>query len=435
MHSHIPPPNTQILLTPLLSALRAAAVSPTPPKSILPYLSPILRQRVQLLSATSSSTEPWLPLLCYDTNPNKIKRLAEIAGFHEALEAHPVSGEVELDWEEGVAVLFKRVDEETLQAAVEFAELGLWIRLIWCTGDAQGEGGPDGWRIGEVSVMPDAGDVVSGKRDMSGWSSIGEAEGQWRGEAVRDAARKSSDAINGIGNGTSANGTNGSGKPHVQEEEEEDDDDDDYWAQYDYTPSRTPAPKRSPAPQSMTSHSNGAGNGNTDEDAYYAQYASVQPAMDNHDPDEADQDGTIESTLEGTSTQSILHNQLDSHPEFSESSQAWEEHHSLQNNIIPQPLSYTSDNLSSTTEHLEHLEHPRPASSPSSSNGSITVLELERKAAGQESNEMAVRQHISSTLKSLWRLSRGMGMEMEEFRRVVGMEVDFLGMLEDQEEG
>jgi hypothetical protein len=35
----------------------------------------------------------------------------------------------------------------------------------------------------------------------------------------------------------------------------------------------------------------------TDKDAYYAQYATVQPAMDNHDPDEAKANGEVESSL------------------------------------------------------------------------------------------------------------------------------------------
>jgi len=339
---------------------------------------------------------------------------------------------VELDWDDGVVVLFRRIDEETLQAGVEVEDLGLWIRLTWCTGDAQGAGGPDGWRIGEVSVVSDAEDLITGKWEMSGWQTIGEAEGKWRGESVRDSLRKSSDAANGITNSIMPNEVNGNGKAHAEEKEAEEDDDDDYWAQYDNTPSRTPAAKRSPAPRTMTSYTAGIGsNGNTDEDAYYAQYADVQPAMDNHDPDEAEQNGTLESTLDGNSTQALLQTQLESHAELSESSQAWKEHRALQNSSLNPTI---SNGNSSNKTITEHLEHPRPASSPSS-NGSSAVRELERKAAGQEGSEMAVRQHIASSMKSLWRLSRGVGIDMEEFGRIVGMEVELLGMLEDQEEG
>lgn len=129
--SAIPPPSPPELLTPLLPALTAAAASKEPADAVLPLLSPILRQRVKFLAPSSS--EPWLRLLCYDTG--KAAKLAEIV-VNPALEPHPVSGEVEVDWDYDSETRFRRVDSETLQALVLLKELGLTFQLLYCVGDA-----------------------------------------------------------------------------------------------------------------------------------------------------------------------------------------------------------------------------------------------------------------------------------------------------------
>jgi hypothetical protein len=76
----------------------------------------------------------------------------------------------------------------------------------------------------------------------------------------------------------------------------------------------------------------------TDEDAYYAQYATVQPAMDNHDPDEARANGEVESTLGNDEVAEIYQRQREfSHPtidtkhELHSSSSTWSEGHALIN--------------------------------------------------------------------------------------------------------
>jgi hypothetical protein len=306
-------------------------------------------------------------------------------------EPHPVSNEVEVDWESEVEVVYKRVDEETLQSLVELEDFQLGVRLVWCVNDEAGGG--DGWRIGEVTVLEDKADEDWGK------VSLAEAEAAFAGTSV-----KSSKATNAA----------------VSKGEVEEEDDDDYWAQYDNTPAQTPGPNDARHNRSANSNVRG-GNDASNEDDYYSQYASVQPAMDNHDPDEAQENGHVESSLGKEEVTSHYQAQLGSHhdPELHSTSEAWSE-----------------DRIASggAKEANEFVLHPRPSSSQSS--GSDTVAKLEKLAqdgTNRESSEMGIKQHIGTSVKSLWRLAKVVGMEREEFERIVRTELDLLGMMDEDE--
>ncbi|PKS11996.1 hypothetical protein jhhlp_001292 [Lomentospora prolificans] len=398
--SPISPLQAPALLAPLLLALPGAAISTKPAPAILPLLSPILRQRVQIFSATSS--EPWLKLLCYDTS--KGAKLQEIIQGG-SLEPHPVSGEVEVDWELDSESRFRRLDEETLQAFVAVPSLGLAFQLVHCVNDK--EGGGDGWRIGEVTSI----DGFSPFASFDGHESISAAEQSYKDSKTAKGATLS---VNGS---ATANGGAQSGDPS-------EDDDDDYWDRYDATPARTPAArtpatKRSPAPQSLQS-SGGFGNTSAAEDAYFAQYDDVQPAMDNHDPDE-------EHNIEALAP-SLGLNRVASHPtqespdqtELSESTGAW---------TLAEP------ERSSPGHNGDHvgLAHPRPSSSASSSKGSDTVAKLEETAERQVQSEFGVKQHVSRSIRSLFLLSRASGIDREEFENMVRTELDLLGMIEGED--
>ncbi|KAL2869981.1 uncharacterized protein BJX67DRAFT_302262 [Aspergillus lucknowensis] len=245
----IPPPDPRTLLPPLLACLPTAFVSPQPPPALLPLLSPILRQRVQVLtSVATSSTESWLRLLCWDIGKaERLQSLVDGATF----EPHPVSGEIELP--DDIPVTYRRLDEETLQSRVIVPEYSLKVVYLWCP---QEENAP-GWRVAEVLPYDSAGD------DDGVWSvSIGEANAHAKEKLVEDALRAAENHE----------------RSATQREEDEKEDDDDYWAQYDATPGRTPAPKTpAPAMQPLRGPS---------ESSYFSRYADVQPAMDSHDPDE-----------------------------------------------------------------------------------------------------------------------------------------------------
>ncbi|KAI4234670.1 MAG: hypothetical protein L6R40_006676 [Gallowayella cf. fulva] len=387
----LPPPAPYTLLPPLLACLPTAFASTRPPPALLPLLSPILRQRTQLLSGSASSpSDSWLTKLSWD--PSKAEALASIVES-EAFELHPVSNEIEFDDVQNLG--YRRLDEETLQSRIDIRDLGLTVIYLWCVGDT--EGGGDGWRVAEVLPI-DSEDNLS-----TIWKkSVQEADKACTGKqsSTTTTSDKSTDAPPNDLHSTSAI-----------------DNDDDYWAQYDAAPSDTPGPNLSPGPQQTPKASR---HGRTLSDAeYFSQYSHVQPDMDNDDPS-ADRSAIGESFLNGDTITSTVHNaatQSTPQPPFNERF-AHEDHISA-----PQP-SHTAVERSETA-----------SSNAEGSDSSPVVDKLEGSAMMQSQTELAVRQHVASTMKSLYRLARSTGMEMADFEKVVHMEVEMLRFEEGMEEG
>lgn len=407
MAPSIAPPDLRSIVAPVLSALPGAAASTDPALTVLPLLSPILRQRVHLLS--SASTEPWIRLLTYE--PATVAKLTSIAQSGD-LNPHPVSGEIELDWDCDVDVKYRRIDQETLQTLVVLRKLNLFFRLVYCTGDP--DGGGDGWRVGEVGVARDSSSAAT----FGGFSTISEAETSYEMErlAINQQPR-----------------TNGIVKQAAEAADDDDDDDADYWARYDATPARTPAAQRSPAPQANAqTYQFDTQRSQSAEDAYFARYDSVQPAMDNHDPDgEADHMvGHVEHVEHvepapplGLAKPQHSHDSAEA-TEPSETGGGW---------TLADPRvspSTRSGRSREDEERTQNLLHPRPESSASSV-GSHTVAKLEEEAEKREQSEFGVRQHVARTIRSLFLLSKASGISREEFERMVQTELDVLGMVED----
>lgn len=355
-------------------------------------------------------------MLCYDAT--KAARLAELVSSG-ALEPHPVSGEVEIDWDYDAETRYRRIDLETLQALVSLSEQGLAFQLVYCVNDP--DGGADGWRIAEVTVA----EKPSPFAHFGGASSIAEAERLFHQEnsTEKTCAKSSLTSL-----------------PAVKTtliDTYEDDDDDGYWDRYDATPARTPADNRSPAPPPPTAANGGTGvhygqaaaAHKDDEDDYYAQYDDVQPAMDNHDPDEAAVAAQLNPPASGLSPLLMEHHNLQQQQQQSERRESWEAVAS------PQPAGradYGSGvrDRSTSSEDRILLQHPRPESS-ASSNGSHTVAKLEASAGMQEQSEFGVKQHVSRSIRSLFHLSRSMGISRDEFDQMVKTELDVLGMMEE----
>ena len=376
MVQYIPPPDYRSLLPPLLACLPTAFVSPRPPPALLPLLSPILRQRVQHLAATAtSSADSWLPLLCWESEP--AQRLVDLVSESNAFELHPVSGEIDFgDVEE---ILYRQLDEETLQARIAVTDMGLVVIYLWCEGDQ--EGGGNGWRVSEVRPLECEGDNYS----VGWWASMAQAEKKAKDKMMDDALREGED--NSVAQG------GGSGVPAITGEAEGEHDDDDYWAQYDQTlGGRTPAAK-SPGP-STTMNSLPR---TTSEADYYAQYAQVQPEMENDDPSE-NRESFGESSLNGDVITSSAHQST--HP-----------------------------GLGRDSADLD-LNYPA-ASSPRTR--STTVSRLEETAESQSMAEVAVKQHISTSIKSLFRLCRSTGIERLDFDRMVRTELETLSMMTEDD--
>ena len=378
MAPYIPPPNTDTLLPPLLACLPTAFVSPRPPPALLPLLSPVLRQRVKLLSDTNSSSESsWLPLLCWEsTNASELVALVENASF----EPHPVSGEVELG--DIDRIQYRRLDQETLQSMAKLLDIGLGVTFLWCEGDQ--EGGGTGWRVSEVGPLKGTGINSS----YAWWNTISEADEKSESTFLdipeRHISRPSSNGV-------------------ISQGVDDNNDDDDYWARYDQTPSRTPAPDRSSARHAVYSQqTNGGLNSETN---YFARYSQVQPALDSDDPS-ANKDEIGHSSLNGNS---LL---IDSQ--------------SPVQNLKDQSLSSYQDEIEFSAP--QDIVHTRASSSDSSA----IIAQLEDSAESQSHAEIAIQHHISTSIKNLYRLARGVGIENLEFQRLVQTELETLSMLDDE---
>lgn len=410
----IPLPDPRDILPPLLACLSTANALSHPPPALLPLLSPILRQRLQLLAS-----DDWLSLLCWDKTA--ASRLSEVVrNIH--VEPHPASGEIEV--EDPDKVQFRRSDPETLHARLFLSEFAILPTYLWCTG---GDGG-DGWKLSELRSVED-------NDDGTQWfSTISEAN---------DAGfRRTSTKTNGVANPIP---TTSISQPDNQPAQEEDDDDGSYWAAYDRTPGQTPQQKRSPAPVSHPRVQVGPTN---DELEYFARYAQeVQPALDAHDPDE-ESPAAGESTLNGNAL-NIQRSPLQTEPlettnlgpyGYDSSLPPTSFHNANSSNDVRKD-SLGDSNDDDKPEHIENVEpasttsdldryaalnHPRPASSASSG----SVSRLEREAENHSQAELAIKQHISTDLKSLFRLARTAGIEREEFERIVRRELEVLPLLE-----
>lgn len=310
------------------------------------------------------------------------------------LEPHPVSGEVELD--DVRPAKYRRLDEETLHSRLEVEQFDLLPVFMWCENEEQADGGR-GWKLAELRSLEDIDDGVEW------YDTIPEAN---------NAAPPQSLAVPEV----SGNGSRGA-------RSEQTDDDDDYWAAYDRTPGRTPAQKHSPAPAGLTSSTQtGPRRRSQAELDYYARYgAEVQPAMDSHDPDEEHPE-LGESTLNGNTLVSAQPDQRqDSNRPASR----------------PNGASLFPADPASASLQTQDVEAPRPISPTSSQSSSIERLE-ERAAAMSEAEapdraQLAIQQHISTGIKSLFRLARASGMERRDFERLVTRELEILPMLEQDD--
>jgi hypothetical protein len=363
---------------------------------------------VKLFSA--GSTEGWLKLLCYDTA--KAAQLAELVQSG-SLEPHPVSGEVEVDWDYDAQTRYRRLDRETLQALTVLSDLGLAFQLVYCVNDA--EGGGDGWRVGELAVA----DKAAPFSQFSNATTIAEAEAKFQEPRTSDPAV------------TSSNGSTTSGEDAM-----DDDEDDGYWDRYDATPARTPAPQTSAGASTASTAHLSSYNTSTamdnDDDDYYAQYDSVQPAMDNHDPDEeAMMRSHAQPPLGLSHSSNIVENIVEpvSVTDVDETNGSWAFAEADSNGNKSSGDQSQSGLFPSAKDFA--LLHPRPESS-ASSNGSIAVARLEASAGRQEQNEFGVKQHVSRSIRSLFQLARSSGIERDEFEQLVKTEMDVLSMMEDQ---
>ena len=306
----------------------------------------------------------------------------DIVSESDAFELHPVSGEIDFGDVEDIS--YRRLDEETLQARAIVTDLGLLITYLWCEGDQ--EGGGNGWRVSEVRPLEGETEVAA-----SSWSAtIAEADEKAKENMLDEAIRQGEDhsAMHGMDNDDSA----------IDDGQE---DDDDYWDLYDKTPGvqRPRAPPSIPNKDSRT----------TSDTGYFDRYAQVQPEMDNDDPSE-DRGAIGASTLNGDVMASAIGR-------------------ASEPNNAPFQDKSALPNGSRAAVAEEGISHPAASPPP----GPTAVSRLEESAESQSIAEVAVKQHVSTSIKNLFRLCRGSGMERSDFDRMVRTELETLSMMDNDD--
>lgn len=373
----IPPPDPQSLLPPLLACLPTAFASSRPPPALLTLVSPILRQRLQIFTSSARpGHDSWIPLLCWDSSKaDTLKDTIENANF----EPHPASGELELGEIERIS--YKSFDEETLKAQVPLNDWSLTALYLWCTGSEEG----NAWKLAEL--LPYDSDLSQNRS----WTESLPV-------AIEEARAGSNNlSISAAQNTSAKRATPG-----------QDDDDDDYWAQYDNTPGRTP----NPIPPARKAPVNPAG-ASTSDDGYYDRYEDVQPAMDNYDPDEHHEE-LGQSTLNGDDVRHMLSGARG------------------MGQTATTPPQYPAHLDMPHQENNIQVSHPIP-SSPSSKAGSDTVARLERTAEAFSASEIAIKQHIGYSVKSMYRLAKAAGISRQEFEHMIQRELETLSILDRED--
>lgn len=381
----IPELNPHQLVPPLLACLPTAFVSSRAPPALLSLLSPLLRQRVELLSDGSQSSDSWLPLLCWDSElAGELPALVESGLF----ELQSITAEAE--YSETDPVLYRRLDKETFHAMVLLRNLGLTAVYLWCVSDV--EGTESGWKLGNLSIHHSSGD---GPDDWQ--STIAAAEEDYM--ALKRILHEADSA--------------GGGQQHPIIEIDyasAQEDEDAYWRQYDNTPSRTPEKANSPAPPAAAFHK--PQDPRDLEAEYYSQYAEVEPALDSQFPTDAE-----DSNL----TAPPSRQQVDSLPTrgILQSSDAT-------TGSLVSDQSQLRGSQVANAESNRAIEQPYSGSFSSDRPNNMSNLE------STLAPRIGVKLHIERSIQSLHSLAIAAGIGHEEFQDVVQAQLRSLNQDEDR---
>ncbi|KAI5782443.1 hypothetical protein FPQ18DRAFT_374036 [Pyronema domesticum] len=375
---HDTPPLTPTSSSPPLLSLLPASLTPTLPTALLPLLTPILRNRLKLLSTPS---DPWALLLSWNSThaTHLLQHLSTLDLCSPAF---------------GILLGLSRLDPETLKAAIEVPDLGLVVIYIWSPNDPDGE--DDAWRVLDVLCAEDV-------------------EGEWY-PTVEVAEAKFSASQTSGGRTLAPVGVSIS-PPSGGEQDAEGDEEDDYWAQYDRSSAATPAARELDNPPT--------------EDDYFKQYEDVTPALDG-------------PSAYGPTSAPELHNYAESvaastYPEPSQTiysgSPRQSDTHSETHSEVARRFSMgtaTSTSTPPTTYSAPRAISPS-LSATASGMGSEVVRKMEESAGLQTQMETAVKQHVATSVKSMYRLAKVSGMGREEFMELVKTELEVLGMMDEDD--
>ena len=399
MDTHISPVDPHSALRPLLLCLATAAASKRSPPPLIPLLTPINKQRVKLLVSDEDST--WLQLLS-SRAADQWDRLIEIVG-RDVYEPHPVSGEIELSFVTNPQ--YYRLDQETLKAKVTVPDLEITVIYLWCDdADPGPERIPNKWRVHEILPGTNA------DKDPRWEITLERAEEVYQ--------RKSGEShFAGF-----TQGVKSSTSERQSDKDDSDDSDDSYWNQYDKTPEeRRPSPgeasahvqSRAPINPSMVDESAKR------EIAYFERYNDVQPALDNDVPDPKANEAAPSQHEEPNHRQIM----------YSGATVA-----SAVRDAKIGPLTVVNRSpgeVDIDDESDDEITEPKP-SSMTTTTEQTSAGGLEPAVVLQSNGEFAIRQHIGSSIRSMFNLWRSTGLDRTDFENLVSTEVASLSMY-DQE--
>ncbi|KAF3120689.1 hypothetical protein TWF703_002347 [Orbilia oligospora] len=421
MVASIPPPTLSSLLPAFLAQLPASFASPKPPPSLPPLLTPLTRSRLTHLSFNLTTENSWLSLLTWSSTPSDGQTLQEHLASQDYYFLHqPPSPNTFVN--KG----YRRLDSETLQCLVSVPELEVVVLYQFVADDLISEEGEIGnaWKVHDVRLADDEEEAFL--RAGGFWSSIDAAEEEFR--IVPKYGGYS------YGNNDSNNNLY---QPQKQEAVDDEDSDDDYWGRYDDEETESVAGGEEPGPaiaasllarrvlQGQTEERQQEEEGDKEEEEYYARYANVEPVLDNPTPT------TVPQT---TGTEGIDRRDSISTNLTSASTTFDAQTMSTPLTAFTHPSTKVSPVIQATTL----ANHPTVTSSHSHSNPKPEIATAKRVVAGLESaaevhtqNEVAIQQHVSTSVKSLYRLWKAGGMDCEEFGRFLEREVEVLKVVEE----
>ncbi|KAK6352196.1 hypothetical protein TWF730_009026 [Orbilia blumenaviensis] len=422
MVASIPSPALLSLLPAFLSHIPASFASPKPPPSLPPLLTPLTRSRLTHLSFSlnNDSDSSWLSLLTWSSVPSDGKDLQEHLATQDYYFLHQVPSPNTF-----VSKGYRRLDCETLQTLVSIPELEIIVLYQFIAEDIISESGEIGhaWKVHDVRLADDEerAFLPSGRF----WDTIDAAEA-----AFVNAVPKYSTAS------YSYSGFQQPGSLYQQKQEEEDDDDDDYWGRYDDEETESVAGDQDQVVQQPQSHVQIAASmlarrvlqdqpaeedeaDKAAEEEYYARYATVEPVLDSHPqsasaPEEGgvmitDRRDSISTNI--TSTSTTFDAQTMSTPLTA----------------FTHPSTKVSPVMTAADVVVAKTSHPKPESGSTKK----VIAGLESAAEVHTQSEVAIQQHVSTSIKSLYRLWKAGGMDAEEFGRFLEREVEVLKVVDE----
>ena len=280
-----------------------------------------------------------------------------------------------------VARGIRRTDQETLKAAVELCDWGLEVVYVWCINDPDGE--DDGWRVLDLHPATATATDADGE-DGEWYPTIAEAE-----EAFASKA--------------------GGGRTFAAPAGEElNDDNDDYWNMYDHA---SDSEASAAAAAAAAERAEGQ---DSSEDAYFSRYDAVVPALDCGAASSPVSEtcrryslGTA-TTAEGTSTPPTTVAAV-----------------SPPATTLRCPAAATA----ATTATTATTDNPNTTTTTTTAAPGYSPPQMDASQT-----EVAVKQHMSMSIKSLYRLAKAAGISRDEFESIVHTELSVLSMMDEDDD-